>query len=143
MRSITLILCLVFTSSQLCAKTSNQSKINISNNDIKCVAETIYSEARGESLVGQLAIGATIVTRSKKIFHKPACSIIFQQYTQRKIPLNDKNQFLLLAKKILYGETSNPINDMYSFDSFKGRYSKRPKHAIKIGGHWFYKALKV
>jgi len=140
---VLMIVCLIFTSSQLCAKTSNQSKINISKNDIKCVAETLYSETRGESLIGQLAVGATIVTRSKKIFHKPACNTVHQQYTQKKIPSEDKQKFMLLASNILMGNAKNPIGDMDSFDSFKGRYSKRPKNAIKIGGHWFYKALNL
>ena len=116
---------------------------HISKRDIQCVAETIYSEARGESLTGQLAVGATIVTRSKKIFHKPACKVVKQQYTQRKIPKEDIEKFRKLAENILYGKARNPIGSLDSFDSFKYKYPKRPKRTVKIGNHYFYKALKV
>jgi spore germination cell wall hydrolase CwlJ-like protein len=116
---------------------------HISKRDIQCVAETIYSEARGESLTGQLAVGATIVNRSTKIFHQPACKIVKQQYTQRKIPKEEREEFIKLAENILYGNAKNPVGAMDSFDSFKHNYQKRPKRNIKIGHHYFYKALKT
>ncbi len=115
---------------------------HISKKDIQCVAETIYSEARGEPLAGQLAVGATIVNRAIKIFHKPACKVVKQQYTQKKIPKEEKEEFIKLAENILYGNAKNPVGSMDSFDSFKYRYSKRPKRTVKIGKHYFYKALK-
>ncbi len=145
---------MIFMSSQLCAKTINHNKTiisktrtvivdsHISKKDIQCVAETIYSEARGESLTGQLAVGATIVNRSKKIFHKPACKVVKQQYTQKKIPKEEFNEYIKLATNLLYGNTKNPIGNLDSFDSFKHRYSKRPKKTVKIGNHYFYKSLK-
>jgi spore germination cell wall hydrolase CwlJ-like protein len=149
-----MIVCMIFMSSQLCAKTINHNKTiisktrtvivdsHISKKDIQCVAETIYSEARGESLTGQLAVGATIVNRSKKIFHKPACKVVKQQYTQKKIPKEEFNEYIKLATNLLYGNTKNPIGNLDSFDSFKHRYSKRPKKTVKIGNHYFYKSLK-
>lgn len=108
---------------------------------ISCVAETIYSEARGESLKGQLAVGHTIMNRIKKIFHKPACSVVKQQYTQKLIPREDKEEYHKLAKNLLFGRLPNPIGNKDSFDSFKYNYPKRPKHSVKIGNHYFYKAL--
>jgi spore germination cell wall hydrolase CwlJ-like protein len=152
---VLMIVCLSVMSSQLCAKSIIQGKSNISkskavivdshisNKDIQCVAETIYSEARGESLTGQLAVGATIVNRSTKIFHQPACKIVKQQYTQRKIPKEEREEFIKLAENILYGNVKNPVGAMDSFDSFKHNYLKRPKRNIKIGNHYFYKALKT
>jgi N-acetylmuramoyl-L-alanine amidase len=151
MRASILLLCLGIMSMQVSAKTiiykkniSKSSSIikTISDKEIQCMAETVYSEARGESLEGQLAVGHTILTRSKKIFNKPVCNVTKQQYTQRSIPKKDKEEFHHLAKQILFGATKNPIGEMDSFDSFKGRYSKRPKHTIKVGGHYFYKVLK-
>ena len=151
---ILMIVCMIFMSSQLCAKTINHNKTiisktktfiingHISKKDIQCVAETIYSEARGESLTGQLAVGATIVNRSKKIFHKPACKIVKQQYTQKRIPKEELDEYIKLATNILYGNAKNPVGDLDSFDSFKHRYSKRPKKNVKIGNHYFYRALK-
>lgn len=151
-KQLSLILCLSLCSSQLCAKNITYKKNNISkhssiiktisDNDIKCMAETIFSEARGETLTGQIAVGHTIITRSKKIFHKPVCNVVHQQYTQRRIPEKYKEEFHTIAKQILFGVTKSPVGEMDSFDSFKGRYSKRPKNTIKVGGHYFYKVLK-
>jgi len=152
MRSTTMILCLCFMSAPSDAQTTAHKKnitskpvtikSHISHKDIQCVAETIYSEARGESLAGQLAVGATIVNRSKKIFHKPACQVVKQQYTQKRIPSKDKQVYMTLASNILSGAVKSPIGNLDSFDSFKYRYPKRPKHSVKIGNHCFYKALK-
>ena len=154
MRATILLLCLSIMSASSYAQTITYKKnvisktkttivdSHISNKDILCVAETIYSEARGESLTGQLAVGATIVNRSKKIFHKPACKVVKQQYTQKKIPREEREEFIKLAENILYGNVKNPIGNLDSFDSFKYRYSKRPKRTVKIGKHYFYKALK-
>ena len=150
---VLMIACLIFMSSQLCAKTINHNKTiisktravivnsHISKKDIQCVAETLYSEARGESLTGQLAVGATIVNRSKKIFHKSACKVVKQQYTQKRIPKEEREEYIKLATNILYGNAKNPVGNLDSFDSFK-RYNKRPKRTVKIGNHYFYKALK-
>lgn len=155
MRSITMILCLSIMSASSYAQAITYKKnvisktktvivdSHISKKDIQCVAETIYSEARGEPLTGQLAVGATIVTRSRQIFHKPACKIVKQQYTQKKIPKEEREEFTKLAENILYGNVKNPIGNLDSFDSFKHRYSKRPKKTVKIGKHYFYKALKT
>ena len=116
--------------------------ITLSNmKQISCVAETIYSEARGEPLTGQLAVGATIMNRSKNILHQPPCTVVHQQYTQKRIPKEDKEEYHKLAKNILFGRLPNPIGNKDSFDSFKRHYPKRPKQSIKIGNHYFYKAL--
>lgn len=147
-----MILCLSICSSQLCAKNITYKRNNISkqpsviksisDKEIECMAETIYSEARGEILEGKIAVGHTILTRSKKVFHKSICNVIHQQYTQRRIPKKEQEEFHHLAKQVLFGVTNSPVGESDSFDSFKGRYSKRPKHTIKVGGHYFYKVLK-
>ena len=149
---VLMIVCLSIMSSQLCAKSITQDKniisktktviINghISKKDILCAAETLYSEARGESLTGQLAVGATIVNRSK-LLNKTACNIVRQQYTQKRIPQEDRAEFIKLATNILYGNVKNPIHNLDSFDSFKRK--SHPKGSVRIGGHWFYKALKA
>ena len=107
---------------------------------ISCVAETIYSEARGESLTGQLAVGVTIMNRSKKILHQPPCKVVHQQYTQKRIPKEDKEEFHKLAKNIMTGNVKNPIGDKDSFDSHVNKKHKRG--SIRIGKHYFYQSLK-
>jgi len=114
--------------------------IKLDPKQISCVAETIYSESRGESLTGQISVGLTIMNRSNKIFHEPPCKVVKQQYTQKHIPVKDKEEFHTLAKNVMLGQYRNVIGNMDSFDSFK--HIKHPKGSIRIGGHWFYKALK-
>ena len=118
------------------------SKSNYFNSsDIQCTAETLYSEARGESLIGKHAVGYTIVNRSIKILHKRPCSIVNQQYTQKHIPKKDRRLFNAIAENVLNGKVPNPIGNCDSFDSFKNK--RHPKGSIQIGGHWFYRALKA
>lgn len=112
----------------------------IPKSNVKCVAETIFSEARGEPLIGQLAVGSTIITRTK-LLQKNACSVVRKQYTQKRVPAKDKEEFYALAEKVLNGASRNPIGNLDSFDSFKGKHRHR-KGAIKIGNHYFYKSLK-
>lgn len=145
-----MIVCLGFMSASVDAQTITHDRniisktktviINghISKKDILCAAETLYSEARGESLTGQLAVGATIVNRSK-FFKKTACKVVHQQYTQKRIPVEDRKEFHKLATNILYGNVKNPIGNLDSFDSFK--HKRHPRHSIRIGNHWFYKAI--
>lgn len=146
-----MLLCVVlFVSFNTQAETHKKNIISKTHTDIitlssmkqiSCVAETIYSEARGESLTGQLAVGATIMNRSKKILHQTPCKVVHQQYTQKRIPKEDKDEYHKLAKNLLLGRLPNPIGNKDSFDSFKHNYPKRPKHSVKIGKHYFYKAL--
>jgi len=110
------------------------------NTDISCVAETIYSEARGEPLVGQIAVGQTIINRSRKVFNKPVCNVIKNQYTRKRIPKGDKEHFNKLANDILLNKVSNPIGNKDSFDS---HLRKKHKHgSVRIGHHYFYQSLK-
>ncbi len=157
MRIIIILMLLLSASTELTGnemvepiKQTNQSvpKKHLSNklkyftsSDIQCTAETIYSEARGEHKIGQHAVGYTIVNRSTKILHKRPCSIVHQQYTQKRIPKKEQSLFLSVAENVLEGKVPNPIGNFDSFDSFKNK--RHPKGSIQIGGHWFYKAIKT
>lgn len=146
-----MLLCIVmFVSLTIQAETHKKNIISKTHTDIitksnmkqiSCVAETIYSEARGESLTGQLAVGHTIMNRVNHIFNKPPCAVVHQQYTQKRIPKEDIAEYHKLAKNLLFGRLPNPIGNKDSFDSFKYNYPKRPRHSVKIGNHYFYKAL--
>ena len=120
---------------------SKHSDIIMDRKQISCVAETIYSESRGEPLVGQTAVGITIMNRSLKILHEPPCKVVKQQYTQKRIPKEDLQEFHTLAKNIMLGQYRNFIGDRDSFDSFVDK--KHKKGSVKIGNHFFYKSLNV
>ena len=112
----------------------------VDRKQLSCIAETIYSESRGESLAGQYAVGHTIMNRSRNILHEAPCAIVKQQYTQKHIPKEDTDEFYSIAKDVMIGNYRNVAGNVDSFDSFKN--VKHPKGSILIGNHWFYKALK-
>ena len=120
---------------------SRHSDIILDRKQISCVAETIYSESRGEPLAGKAAVGITIMNRSLRILHQPPCNVVKQQYTQKRIPAEELQEFHTLAKNIMIGQYRNFIGDRDSFDSFVDK--KHKKGSVKIGNHFFYKSLKV
>ena len=73
----------------------------VDRKQLSCIAETIYSESRGESLAGQYAVGHTIMNRSRNILHEAPCAIVKQQYTQKhtypkKIQMNSTQLLRML-----------------------------------------------
>jgi hypothetical protein len=120
---------------------SRHSDIILDRKQISCVAETIYSESRGEPLAGKAAVGITIMNRSLRILHQPPCNVVKQQYTQKRIPAEELQEFHTLAKNIMIGQYRNFIGDRDSFDSFVDK--KHKKGSVKIGNHFFYKSLNV
>lgn len=120
---------------------SKHSDIIMDRKQISCVAETIYSESRGEPLAGKAAVGITIMNRSLRILHQPPCNVVKQQYTQKRIPAEELQEFHTLAKNIMLGQYRNFIGDRDSFDSFVDK--KHKKGSVKIGNHFFYKSLNV
>ena len=120
---------------------SRHSDIILDRKQISCVAETIYSESRGEPLAGKAAVGITIMNRSLRILHQPPCNVVKQQYTQKRIPAEELQEFHTLAKNIMLGQYRNFIGDRDSFDSFVDK--KHKKGSVKIGNHFFYKSLNV
>ena len=119
---------------------TSSTTIADSKKDIDCIAKTIYSEARGEPKIGQVAVGYTILNRTK-IFNKPICRVIKKAYTQKVIPEKDKKEFYQLSKNIINRYEKNPIGKRDSFDSYKRyKYHKNPT-STRIGKHYFYQVL--
>lgn len=106
--------------------------------DLDCLANMIYSEARGESVEGQIAVGYTVVNRVRKL-KRPACWVVRHGYTRKKIPKAEVSAFLGIAEGVLAERLRNPIGEADSFDSRKGRHARG---SIKIGRHYFRRVLK-
>ena len=63
--------------SQLVATTATPSELS---NELACLAGAIYFEAKGETLVGQLAVGRVIVARAKSgRFPGSYCGVVYQR----------------------------------------------------------------
>ncbi len=63
---------------------ANNQTLQIKNflfqeNEIKCLAIALYHEARGEPVIGQYAVGATIMNRVRsKAYPNKICGVVFQ-----------------------------------------------------------------
>ena len=114
---------------------------SVSANEVECLAKTIYSEARGEALKGQIAVGYTVINRKKQT-GKTVCRTVSAGYTQRWIPANDREQFVKISSLILAGKITSPIGDRDSFDAYSRRplWARHIKHAVRIGNHTFYRS---
>ncbi len=65
------------------ASSSNENNVtgNYSNADVNLLARLIYGEARGESYVGQVAVGAVVMNRIKSAsFPNTMSGVIYQSY---------------------------------------------------------------
>lgn len=124
------------------------SLANSVNNEILCMAQTIYFEARGESLAGQLAVGLVTLNRVKDArFPKTVCEVVKQdcQYSwycdgkTDKLPLNNSaNIALILAKTLMTVPIPDFTNGALFFHS-KAVNSKFTEKTIVIGNHIFYR----
>lgn len=113
---------------------------SVSANPVRCMSQMLYSEARGEGWIGQLAVGHTVLNRMKAD-NKSACWVINDGYTRKPIPPEDKQYFHEISTLILAGQTQSPIGDRDSFDAYRRRpaWAKHVKGAIRIGGHTYYR----
>ncbi len=61
--------------------TSSSSSSGVSDADVNLLARLIYGEARGESYVGQVAVGAVVLNRIKSAsFPNTMSGVIYQKY---------------------------------------------------------------
>lgn len=113
---------------------------------VTCLASAIWHEARGESMLGQLAVATTIMNRQKsKQFPNDICSIVFQpfQFSGLRVIRYDKST-LRLAKKILSGEikllamTATHYHNLTVFP----QWAEKMNVVASIGNHIFYSARK-
>jgi len=110
---------------------------------VKCLAEVIYRESRGEPLRGKLAVGKVVINRVQHPkYPKTICKVIFQPgqfswvstFKTYKAP----EEFRQIARSMLAG-----TQDLHDFKAthFHARYVAprwRLKRTAIIGNHIFY-----
>lgn len=110
--------------------------------NLRCLAEAIHGEARGESDEGKVFVGRVIMTRMKDGYGKSYCDVVYakRQFAPRT---SINSEALRAAKK---SEELGP-NGVTHFHSYKQKSttkagfsrSKNCRYKTKIGGHWgFY-----
>lgn len=114
----------------------------ISKSELKCLAENIYHEARGESTLGKLAVAKVTINRTlNSKFPATICAVVYQpgqfSWTSNKIAKSDQES-RYIAHIALTGE--------HELKNFKALYyhnkTVKPKWKMQptktIGRHIFY-----
>ncbi|MES9946293.1 MAG: cell wall hydrolase [Candidatus Thiodiazotropha sp.] len=129
--------------------------------EIACLAQNIYFEARSESEQGQLAVGHVVMNRvAHKRYPDSVCAVVKQGGERRRHrcqfswwcdgrsdqPMNQKawQQSLQLARTILAGDTKDPTDGAlwYHADYVNPEWSSILVLGKKIGQHLFYLSKK-
>lgn len=103
----------------------------------QCLARIIYSEARGESKEGQLAIGYASINRAKRS-NKHLCKI--QGVTAHEPSEKLKPFFYQLARLSLNSHSTIGTADSWNVSKIPHDRGKKVK---KIGAHVFYIMSKL
>lgn len=118
--------------------------------EVRCLAENLYHEARGEGTMGMLAVGQVTLNRVKdKRWPSTVCGVVYQpkqfSWTTDKPPIRDKASWAF-AKTI----AAMLLNPRYSFDwTSATHYVRSDLHrrvswtrslqvVARIGNHVFY-----
>jgi spore germination cell wall hydrolase CwlJ-like protein len=134
-----------------------------STREMKCLAEAIYFEARGEPEQGRIAVAQVVLNRVKNpAYPNTICSVVYQNKNMR-----NRCQFSFacdgirervtnagawkdaqaLAKRVLDDDRTLYIADVgasthYHATYVKPRWSRKMTKMDKIGHHIFYKTYK-
>lgn len=139
-------------------------QVDFKEKEIQCLAENIYFEARGEPLVGRIAVGQVVLNRVKsKKFPSTVCGVVFQaEYNQQTMmPKLHRCQFtwwcdgkpeeikdysryvdaLILSEYLL----THPMMDVtegatyYHSAKVRPRWSFKKQRVSGISNHIFYR----
>lgn len=136
-----------------------RAQVRFTDSEIRCMADAIYYEARGERLEGQIAVGYVILNRMahQKFAPSSICGVVQQSHrfrsgrrvcqfswycthggTQRRNPALYE-QTRALALQVMRREVENPINDSVFFHARTVRPAfRRYSVQARIDNHIFY-----
>lgn len=113
--------------------------IDLPEAQVQCIGQAIYHEARGESVVGQRAVGHVIMNRSRAR-NLPPCIIITQprQFSfrvQARYSGSLWNHCLRIARNL----GSDPTFGAQYFHNNQVNPGWRRRVTVRIGNHVFYR----
>lgn len=115
--------------------------------DIKCLAKNIYHEARGEPILGQVAVAQVTVNRFKSGKHgKNICATVYQKHqfswTNKPVAVRDYSEYArsyTIAQVVLSGQGMPEFPAHFYHAKSVSPVWVRKKRVIKvIGNHVFY-----
>jgi hypothetical protein len=118
-----------------------KSSIRVSDPQLKCLAEAIHGEARGESHTGKLFVGRVVMTRVDRGFAPNICSVVYAKY--QFAPRRDFGRASLNAAIEAKRRGPNGITHFHSYSNRKtpsASFSISPQCVFKtrVGRHWGY-----
>lgn len=133
---------------------AHSQELQATKAEVECLAQTMYFEAKGEQLEGQLAVGLVVLNRFKDPkFPKTICGIVrqkvnscqFSWYCDGKsdlLPDTEQVAWLKKAAKMLI--TSNPEDVLTDGATFYHATYVNPawsnlEKTVVIGHHVFYR----
>jgi N-acetylmuramoyl-L-alanine amidase len=118
----------------------------ISDRHIECMAKNLYFEARGEPLLGQIAVAHVVLNRTRSDdYPSDICSVIYEprQFTwtaNSRAKIKDWRLFLELkdlSKRVIMNTVKDPTQGALRFHRVKPQSRKSNRSTI-IGNHIFY-----
>lgn len=125
--------------------------------DVFCLAQNIYHEARGEPMAGKLAVGHVVLNRmADKRFPRLACSVVKQGGEKRRYRCqfswwcdgrSDRarnevawQESLVIASLVRAGITADPTGGSLWYHATRVRpvWAQQLTRYVKIGRHIFY-----
>lgn len=143
---------LIFGFTTACSTLSNSHNANekitkplTSSNQLRCLAEAIHGEARGEPEEGKLFVGRVVATRVQYGYGKNYCEVVYAK--NQFAPKKDFNSVSMSAAKKSHKLGPNGITHFHSYNNrrtSKASFSTSPKctYTGKIGGHWGFACIE-
>lgn len=120
----------------------------VSQQDLQCLSEALYFEARGEGSQGQRAVAEVILNRvDHPRFPKSVCGVVNQsgQFTYKKTRIRESGAFARaqkIAQAALMGAPRGLTNGATYFHTggVKPSWSRKFERTTRIGSHIFYRS---
>lgn len=117
------------------------------NESIECLAKNIYHEARGEPLIGQIAVAHVVLNRKQSVLYPDTiCQVVYQKHqfswTNKKQSITNQNLYTRakqIAHDAIMGLSDDPTNGAISFHNKTVRPAWKKRVITKIGNHIFYR----
>lgn len=112
--------------------------------ELKCLADNVYYEARGEPYKGKVLVAKTTLNRVKHPhFPSDICGVVYQPYqfswtlSKQKDP--DPEQWNIAVKAAYDALESNSKALYFHAASVRPEWAETKKFLYQVGNHLFYK----
>lgn len=123
--------------------------ISVDHSEHRCLAETIYYEARGESTAGKKAVANVVLNRvNHHRWPDTICKVVYQKgqfsWSNKKYKIREQEAWVeskAIARAIMIQHQTNKRKDNTNGATFfsTGYHHPKTTRVAKIGSHVFFK----